>query len=157
MEKHTLDHYPSNQQFPSSSQSFPSGIYLSLPPSLWVVFWAYTHYSVIIFFKSLQKRIPGWHDRYVYTKGIFNLNHSFTYDLYALKCTPVGPDCSVLRKKEALWAGWATPCLQTSYYHTLLAISALFLLPFLLLPHHTPHNSHTTTSLFQLLLWISHT
>ena len=53
MAKHTLDHYPSNQQFPSSSQSFPSDIYLSPCPhhsSLWVVFWAYTQYSVIRFF-----------------------------------------------------------------------------------------------------------
>lgn len=95
----------------------------------------------------------------MYRLGVFNLDHSFTHHFCALKNTPECPNHRVSPRRGRPWEpDQATSYLQTSYYHTSVAISLpLPSAPCLLLPHHTPHNSQTTTSLFQRLPWISHT
>ena len=94
----------------------------------------------------------------MYRLGVFDLDHSFTHHFCALKNTAACPNQSLPKERKALRAGSATSYLQSSYYHTSVAIPLpLSSAPCLLLLHHTPHNSQTTTSLFQRLPWISHT
>lgn len=74
----------------------------------------------------------------MYILGIFNLDHSFIHHVYALQNTPECPNHSFPRERKALWAGSATTYLQTSYYHTLVAISlpsSLRPFPFMTIPH----------------------
>lgn len=74
----------------------------------------------------------------MYILGIFNLDHSFTHHFYVFKNTSEPWPQSFPKGREALWTGSAATYLQTSYYHTLVAISlpsSLHPFPFITTPY----------------------
>lgn len=79
----------------------------------------------------------------MYRLGVFNLDHSFTHHFCALKNIPECPNHRVSPRRGRPWEpDQATSYLQTSYYHTSVAIPlplpsppSLRPLPFITAPH----------------------